>query len=160
MIVLLITTSADVVELTSIPLSEKLKRIEFSIVSFLTAITRIPFGPNVVPVPLMEKFRIVTDPSGALMIIPFVPLERIEPITPPPSIVIDLVMVTAPNPPGSRTLISPPTAVLLIAPANVLQGAVRLQGLTSSPTPDTHVLVAWALIVVATKRQPRTVRES
>jgi hypothetical protein len=42
-------------------------------------------------------------------------------------------------------LISPPAAVLLIAPAKVLHGAVRLHGLTSSPTPDTHVRVAWAL---------------
>jgi hypothetical protein len=31
-----------------------------------------------------------------------------------------------------------------MAPANVLQGAVRLQGLASSPTPDTQVRVAWA----------------
>src|SRR6185295_3149324 len=38
----------------------------------------------------------------------------------------------------------PPTAVLLIAPANVLQGAVRLHGFTSSPTPDTHVRFACA----------------
>src|SRR5688572_26571156 len=58
--------------------------------------------------------------------------------------VIDFVIVTAPNPPGSMTLISPAAAVLEIAPANVLQGAVRLQGLTSSPTPDTHVRVACA----------------
>src|SRR4030095_8731495 len=35
-------------------------------------------------------------------------------------------------------------AVLEIAPANVLHGAVRLHGLTSSPTPDTHVRVACA----------------
>jgi hypothetical protein len=33
---------------------------------------------------------------------------------------------------------------LEIAPAKVLQGAVRLQGLTSSPTPETQVRVAWA----------------
>jgi hypothetical protein len=39
--------------------------------------------------------------------------------------------------------ISPPAAVLLMAPAKVLQGAVRLQGFTSSPTPDTQVRVAW-----------------
>jgi hypothetical protein len=38
----------------------------------------------------------------------------------------------------------PPLAVFEIAPANVLQGAVRLHGLTSSPTPETHVRVAWA----------------
>src|SRR6266436_3320780 len=61
--------------------------------------------------------------------------------------VIDLVIVTAPKPPGSSASISPPSAVFEIAPAKVLQGAVRLQGLTSSPTPDTHVRVAcaWAM---------------
>src|SRR4051794_37490025 len=53
-------------------------------------------------------------------------------------------MVTPPKPPGSRQLISPPAAVLEIAPAKVLQGAVRLQGFASSPTPDTHVRVACA----------------
>ena len=58
--------------------------------------------------------------------------------------VIDLVMVTAPKPPGSRQLISPPAAVFEIAPAKVLQGAVRLHGLTSSPTPETQVRVACA----------------
>src|SRR5258706_12785485 len=68
----------------------------------------------------------------------------------PPSIVIDLVMVTAPKPPGSSASISPSTAVFEIAPANVLQGAVRLQGLASSPTPDTQVRVAWALAIEVT----------
>src|SRR5205823_6730923 len=58
--------------------------------------------------------------------------------------VIDLVIVTAPKPPGSRASISPQSAVLEIAPAKVLQGAVRLQGLASSPTPDTQVRVACA----------------
>src|SRR3978361_2207510 len=57
---------------------------------------------------------------------------------------IDLVMVTAPAPFGSRQLISPPADVLEIAPAKVLHGAVRLQGLASSPTPDTQVRVACA----------------
>src|SRR5689334_21717678 len=57
---------------------------------------------------------------------------------------IDLVMVTEPKPPGSSTLISPPAAVFEMAPANVLHGAVRLHGLASSPTPDTHVRVACA----------------
>ncbi|HEX3069359.1 MAG TPA: hypothetical protein VHX14_12380 [Thermoanaerobaculia bacterium] len=61
---------------------------------------------------------------------------------PVPSNVIGFVTVTVPNPPGSRTSISPPDAVFEIAPANVLHGAVRLQGLTSSPTPETHVRVA------------------
>jgi hypothetical protein len=36
-----------------------------------------------------------------------------------------------------------------MAPAKVLQGAVRLHGLTSSPTPETHVRVAWAEAGVA-----------
>jgi hypothetical protein len=62
--------------------------------------------------------------------------------------VIALVIVTEPKPPGSRTLIVPPASVALIAPANVLQGAVRVQemlALASSPTPETHVCVAaWA----------------
>src|SRR3954449_5676325 len=71
--------------------------------------------------------------------------------------VIDFVMVTAPNPPGSSTLISPPAAVLLIAPAKVLQGAVRLQGLASSPTPETQVRVACAEAVAGSAR---TARES
>ena len=56
----------------------------------------------------------------------------------------DFVIVIAPKPPGSSTLISPPFAVFEMAPAKVLQGAVRLHGLTSSPTPDTHVRGAWA----------------
>jgi hypothetical protein len=75
---------------------------------------------------------------------PVVPEARMLDTFPVPSIVIDLVMVTAPYPPGSKVLISPPVAVFEIAPANVLQGAVRLQGLASSPTPETQVRVACA----------------
>jgi len=44
-------------------------------------------------------------------------------------------MVTVPKPPGSRQLILPLVAVLGMAPVKVLQGAVRLHGLASSPTP-------------------------
>src|SRR5579862_2180512 len=66
---------------------------------------------------------------------------------------MDFVMVRAPNPPGSRASISPPGAVLEMAPAKVLQGAVRLHGLASSPTPDTQVRVAWAFISVAPNRK-------
>src|SRR6266481_8320076 len=58
--------------------------------------------------------------------------------------VMAFVIVTPPNPPGSKQLISPPAAVFEIAPAKVLHGAVRLHGLASSPTPDTHVRVACA----------------
>src|SRR5689334_901493 len=65
-----------------------------------------------------------------------------------------LVMVTPPKPPGSRQLISPPAAVLEIAPAKVLQGAVRLHGLASSPTPETQVRVACAWAGAALKMAP------
>src|SRR5438552_4282408 len=76
--------------------------------------------------------------------IPLVPETSTLPNVPPPSMVMALVMVTAPKPPGSRTSISPPAAVLEIAPANVLQGAVLLHGSASLPTPDTHVREACA----------------
>src|SRR5215218_8421946 len=106
---------------------------------------RTPFVPVVVPAPWMLRFRRRTLIPLPLMIAPLMPPElRMPPAYGPPSIVIDLVMVTTPNPPGSSTLISPPAAVLEIAPAKVLQGAVRLHGLASSPTPDTQVRVAWA----------------
>src|ERR1044071_9851785 len=68
-----------------------------------------------------------------------------------PATVMLLVMVRVPKPPGSSASISPPAAVFEMAPAQVLQGAVRLHGLTSSPTPDTHVreACAWAIETVA-----------
>ena len=75
---------------------------------------------------------------------PLVPDTSTPAVPASQEIVIDLVMVTAPKPPGSRQLISPAAAVLEIAPAKVLQGAVRLQGLASSPTPETQVRVACA----------------
>src|SRR5215467_434300 len=63
-----------------------------------------------------------------------------------------LVIVNAPYPAGSSASISPPAAVFEIAPAKVLQGAVRLQGFASSPTPETQVREACADIRVV----PRT----
>lgn len=84
---------------------------------------------------------------AAATVMPLVPLTSTEATCPPPpSIVIALVMVKAPNPPGSKASISPPPAVFEIAPAKVLHGAVRLHGLASSPTPDTQVrdACAWA----------------
>src|SRR5262245_29529287 len=102
----------------------------------------MPIKP--LPIPLIDRFRRFTVIFAPLMLKPFVPAARTEPKVPPQSIVIDFVIVTAPKPPGSRQSISPLGAVFEIAPANVLQGAVRLQGLASSPTPETHVRVAWA----------------
>src|SRR5256714_4579596 len=134
------------------PAFEKLKIWQPSTSSRLPDTKLIPFVPSVVPAPLIERWRRITTMvlgvavAESLTLTPLTPLERIEPKPAPvvPSIVIDLVMVTVPKPPGSRQSISPPSAVFEIAPAKVLQGAVRLQGFTSSPTPDTHVLVAWA----------------
>src|SRR6185295_271221 len=85
--------------------------------------------------------------------IPLVPETRTPASNPSEMIEIDLVIVTPPKPPGSRTLISPPAAVLLIAPANVLHGAVRLHGLASSPTPEIQVRVAWAPAGIETERR-------
>jgi hypothetical protein len=93
----------------------------------------------------MSRPRSVTlSVAVALTTIAFVPLTRTPPSVYWHLIVSDLVIVTPPKPPGSRQLISPPLAVFEIAPAKVLHGAVRLHGLASSPTPETHVRVAWA----------------
>ena len=95
------------------------------------------------PIPLMSSPSIVTlSVAAALMTIAFVPLTRAPAVGPRPRMVIDFVIVTPPNPPGSITLISPPAAVFEIDPAKVLHGAVRLHGFASSPTPDTQVRVA------------------
>jgi hypothetical protein len=91
---------------------------------------------------MSRPLSVTLSVAAALITIALVPLTRTPPSVYWHLIVNDLVIVTPPNPPGSRQLISPPLAVLEIAPANVLQGAVRLHGLASSPTPDTHVRVA------------------
>src|ERR1700758_1011632 len=93
--------------------------------------------------------RLTVPPDERDTTMPCVPATS-TPADPTPSfaIVIGLVMVTAPKPPGSSTLISPLVAVLDMAPAKVLQGAVRLHGLASSPTPETQVRVACANAVV------------
>src|SRR5438067_13488059 len=85
-----------------------------------------------------------TSLAPALTTMAGVPPVRMLATPAPPSRVIALVIVTAPKPPGSRASISPPAAVFEMAPAKVLQGAVRLHGLASSPTPDTQVRVACA----------------
>src|SRR5437870_1176764 len=110
----------------------------------------IPFNP--VPRPSISRLRRRTGPApvplhGTFTIIAFVPLTSTPAMWPPPSIVMHLVMVTPPKPPSSSALISPQAAVLEMAPAKVLQGAVRLHGLASSPTPETQVRVAcaWAM---------------
>src|SRR5688500_1082196 len=108
---------------------------------------KMPLRP--VPSPSKSRPRIVTKAFvGALTTNALVPDTRTPAVPPSQEIVIALVMVRPPKPPGSRQLISPPVAVFEMAPANVLQGAVRLHGLASSPTPDTQVRVACALAAV------------
>ena len=100
--------------------------------------------PVVPPAPWITSPRSVTVAAELLISTPLTLSDRIPPCSVWQSMVIDLVMLTAPKPAESRQLISPLVAVLEIAPAKVLQGAVRLHGLTSSPTPDTQVRVACA----------------
>jgi len=91
--------------------------------------------------------------EAALIVIPEIPAAEMPPAFGPPSIVTDFVMVTVPKPPGSSASISPNADVFEMAPAQVLHGAVRLQGLASSPTPDIHVRVACAEACCARKRK-------
>src|ERR1051326_1763338 len=103
--------------------------------------------------------------APALMLMALVPDTSTPASKPSELIVIDLVIVTPPKPPGSSTLISPAGAVLEIAPAKVLQGAVRLHGLASSPTPETQVRVACAFAgatasVIATMPQQSVAMDS
>src|ERR1043166_5851034 len=135
--------------------------VTWSIVRLLAWMTLMPFVPRVVPAPLMSRLRrTMLWVDSALMMTPWTPEERMLPSVPVQSMVISLVIVTAPNPPGSRQLMMPGLAVFEIAPANVLQGAVRLHGLASSPTPETHVRVAWALAMLATIRTARDSKSS
>src|SRR5438270_13834374 len=94
---------------------------------------------------MMRPRRLMISLAAAFTMIALVPGARML-ASPAPSLVmlIDFVMVTAPYPPGSRTLISPPAVVFEIAPAKVLHGATREHGLASSPVPETHVRVACA----------------
>src|SRR5260370_4246319 len=104
---------------------------------------RTPASP--VPNPSIVNPRSTTTSFGPpWTMMPFVPETSTPAIRPLASIEMHFVMVTAPNPPGSRTSISPQTAALEMAPANVLHGAVRLHGLASSPTPATQVRDACA----------------
>jgi hypothetical protein len=132
----------------SIPFWLKPRKATWSTISCPAARTLMPFRPGetVLTRPLKDRFRTTTvSLAPALTVIPFWPDTRmLATCPPPPSRVMDFVTVTAPKPAGSSASISPPAAVFDIAPAKVLQGAVRLQGFTSSPTPDTQVRVACA----------------
>src|SRR4051794_5006337 len=120
------------------------------IVTNLAAKILMPLIPGllVAPRPSMSRPCRFTTPKSAgsvmLMMMAFVEATRTPASTSSDIMLIDLVIVTPPKPPGSSTQISPPLAVLEMAPAKVLHGAVREHGLTSSPVPDTQVRVACA----------------
>src|SRR4051812_44504601 len=135
----------------STPLPAKPYTLTWSRMTVVSPNTCTPFVPStLVPAPLIWRLRSVTvlvwgaANEVMLMMTPCTPEERMLACVPTPLIVIGLVMVTVPKPPGSSASISPPAAVFEIAPAHVLHGAGRLPGFTSSPTPETHVRVAWA----------------
>ena len=95
---------------------------------------RVPTVPTE-PVPSMLRLRRRTVrngslalPAAILMITPLAPPVSTPAVCSWQSMVIDLVMVTVPKAPESRQLMMPLMAVLEIAPAKVLHGAVRLQG--------------------------------
>src|SRR5262245_11217508 len=99
-----------------------------------------------VPCPSMSSpCSRTSEAPAALMVMPVVSAPS-TPAVPVKGqlIVTDLVIVNMPKPPGSRQLISPPVAVLEMAPAKVLHGAVRLHGNESSPTAETQVRLACA----------------
>jgi len=77
-----------------------------------------------------------------LTLVPLVPVARTPAKAFVQSILMDLVMVMAPKPPGSMQLMIPAVEVFEMAPAKVLHGAVWLHGLASSPPPETQVRVA------------------
>src|SRR5262245_29270814 len=132
------------------PRKPKITQFSMETLVFVPPVILTPTKP--VPAPLMEMLRswtqLLTPGVETFTLTPLVPDAKIEP-HPFPSIVMDLTIVTAPKPPGSSASISPSVAVFEMAPAKVLQGAVRLQGLASSPTPETQVRVACAWVIEA-----------
>src|SRR2546422_6189094 len=95
---------------TSIPLLRKLVIEQFSTFTCLPARYLMPFSP--LPAPFIDKLRSVTTSFvPALMMTALTVANRIPASVPSPLIVMDLVIVTAPNPPGSSTEISPHAAV-------------------------------------------------
>src|SRR5215212_8131792 len=130
-----------------VPFPRKPKMTQFSTCTALPLMKRMPSKP--VFAPLIDRLRSVTKMvfglavAESLTLTPLVPAASIEPKPAPvvPSMVKFLVMVTVPKPPGSRQSISPFAEVFEMAPAKVLQGAVRLHGFRSSPTPETQVRV-------------------
>src|SRR5262245_7400558 len=128
-------------------------------VTLVLLIILTPLIPGLVPFANPSKSSPSSRTSafaGVLTMTPVVPAARMPAVPVEGQLIeIDLVIVTAPKPPGSRQLISPPVAVFEMAPAKVLHGAVRLHGLASSPTPETQVRVACAAAGSTCRRAKR-----
>src|SRR5689334_15823065 len=139
----------------------KFSMVQSSTVRLPPVIILMALKPELTPLK-SSPFRRTLSVDAMLTTMPLVPETSSPPITPLQMMLIDLVMVTAPKPPESRQSISPAGAVLEIAPAKVLHGAVRLQGLASSPTPETQVRVAcaWAGAEANNGRNNPTARAS
>src|ERR1700732_1781771 len=75
--------------------------------------------------------------------------------TPPLTVLIALVMATAPQRPGSSTSISPPAAVWVSANAKVRHGAAYAQVPLSVPFPETNVRFGPACAGAAERPQAR-----
>src|SRR5260370_23402351 len=140
-----------------IPLPVKPKMLQFSTIRALPLLNCIPLIPLLIPLILMFRRMTTSVLALAWTTIPLVPLTRVEATwPPPPSRVMALVMVTAPNPPGSTASFSPQGAVLELAPAHAWHGAVRLHGMPPWPTPGPHCRLACALIkLTPTRTGPR-----
>jgi hypothetical protein len=82
-------------------------------------------------------FRLTTSLVPALTTIPLVPGLPAEEMPAKSALLlimmIDLLIVTGPKSPGSRTAISPPAIVLASAAAKVRHGDCRVHGLESLP---------------------------
>src|SRR5580704_2195404 len=107
-----------------------------------------------------RPLSVTTSPAPAWTTIPLVPDTSTLPSVSSQLIVSALVIVTAPKPPGSRQLISPPAVVWAMAPAKVRQGDERLQLLPSLPRPETHVRDVWALAAIGNSAKHITPRKS
>src|SRR5688572_1905097 len=98
------------------------------------------------PAPFIERLRKVTtavlgvaEVESSMLTALTAPLVLIPENVPPPSIVIDLSIVTGPKSPAFFALISPPARVCRMAAAKVWQGKASVQGFASLPSPATHV---------------------
>jgi hypothetical protein len=103
--------------------------------------TRMPCWVNSVTHAVLDRDRgrrVTLSVLAALMTMPAVPATRTDPMVSLQLSVIDLVIVTAPKPPGSRHLISPDRAGKRLAARGA---ATRISVVANA---GTQVLLAWA----------------